>query len=71
MIITISDTRTPETDRSGLLIRELMEDAGYRIVLYRIVKDDFTHIQSAIQEGAFDSSVEAILLNGGLRHVMR
>lgn len=65
MIITVSDTRTTETDRSGLLIRELMEDAGYPVVLYRIVKDEYTHIQSAIQEGAMDSSVEAILLNGG------
>ncbi|MFZ1768784.1 MAG: molybdopterin-binding protein, partial [Caldilinea sp.] len=39
-IVTVSDTRTPETDVSGKLIRELAEAAGHDIVDYRIVKDE-------------------------------
>lgn len=65
LIITVSDTRTSDTDKSGSLIRELMETAGFRIHSSLIVKDDYALIQAAIREGAADSSVEAILLNGG------
>ena len=39
-IVTVSDTRTTDTDRSGKLIRELAEAAGHAIVDYRIVKDE-------------------------------
>lgn len=71
MIITVSDTRTPETDKSGLLMRELLEDAGYAINEYRIVKDDYKEIQEAIRHGLSLTSVEAILLNGGTGIAMR
>ena len=35
-IVTVSDTRTPETDKSGQIIRERLEQVGHRIVGYRI-----------------------------------
>ncbi len=65
MIITVSDTRTEETDKSGTLLRELLEASGYRVMKYAIVKDEYEEIQSAIRSGAANPSVEAILLNGG------
>ncbi|MCF2940328.1 molybdenum cofactor biosynthesis protein MoaB [Paenibacillus alkaliterrae] len=65
MIITVSDTRTKQTDSSGALLRELLEAADYSISAYEIVKDDYIKIQSAIRRGVDDSAVEAILLNGG------
>ncbi len=65
MILTVSDTRTPDTDRSGTLTRELLQAAGYPIAAYRIVKDEYTQIQNAIREGASSALVDAILLNGG------
>ena len=39
-ILTVSDTRTEETDTSGRLIRELLENDGHRIVHKMIVKDE-------------------------------
>jgi molybdopterin adenylyltransferase len=65
MIITVSDTRTKETDKSGQLIMELLELADCQIVDYRIVQDEYTQIQALIREAAANPLVEAVLLNGG------
>lgn len=66
MIITVSDTRTEETDKSGQLIKELlMESGNYQVVDYHIVKDEYTQIQSLIREASERPEVEAVLLNGG------
>ena len=39
-ILTVSDTRTAETDTSGRTIRSLLEDAGHSVSGTAIVKDD-------------------------------
>ncbi|MDR6225918.1 MogA/MoaB family molybdenum cofactor biosynthesis protein [Desmospora profundinema] len=65
MIVTVSDTRTPETDKSGQLMRNLLEEADYHVVDYHIVPDEMETIQSLIRQGADRDEVEAILLNGG------
>lgn len=65
MIITVSDTRTPETDKSGDLMRSILIEHGYRIARSAIVKDDYEQIQSTVLNGCSDPEVDAILLNGG------
>lgn len=65
MVITCSDTRTPETDMSGHLIRKLLEERGHRIVGYHLVKDDPAQIQLWIARGTVNDAVQAIILNGG------
>lgn len=65
MIVTVSDTRTPETDKSGQTMRELLEQAGHRVVDYRIVKDEYDRIRELIREAAAREDIEAVLLNGG------
>ncbi|GAX91767.1 MogA/MoaB family molybdenum cofactor biosynthesis protein [Effusibacillus lacus] len=65
MVITVSDTRTEETDKSGQLMIQLLKENGYQVVDYRIVKDDYESIRNLIAEGAANPEVEAILLNGG------
>lgn len=65
LVITVSDTRTPETDRSGALMKELLTQSGHAIAGYRIVKDEYEPIQQLIREAAADPQVEAVLLNGG------
>ncbi len=65
LIVTVSDTRTPESDKSGSLMRELLETAGYIVSDLRIVKDDYSQIQETIRSAIADASVQAILLNGG------
>lgn len=65
MIITVSDTRTPETDKSGQTMRELLEQAGHRVADYRIVKDEYDRIRELIREAAARDEIEAVLLSGG------
>jgi molybdenum cofactor biosynthesis protein B len=65
MVITVSDTRTAETDKSGQLMRQLLEEAGHTTVLYEIVKDEPAQIVAAIEAGANHPQVQVILVNGG------
>lgn len=65
MIITVSDTRTEETDKSGQLMKQLLENGGYNVVDYHIVKDEYTEIQKLIRKASESSDIEAVLLNGG------
>jgi len=62
-VITISDTRTEETDRSGGLMRVRLEKAGHETVLYRIVPDDASIIREIVKKLA--GQVDAVLFNGG------
>lgn len=64
-IITVSDTRSEETDKSGQLIRKLLEEKGYRVAEYAIVKDDYEGIKALLHDAASNPKVEAVLLNGG------
>jgi molybdenum cofactor biosynthesis protein B len=64
-IITVSDTRTPETDKSGQLIRQLIEERGFAVAEYAIVKDEYEGIKALLREAADNPNVEAVLLNGG------
>jgi molybdenum cofactor biosynthesis protein B len=63
-IVTVSDTRTPETDTSGALIRELVEAAGHQIVDYRIVKDEPDQVAQALDDFAAGAA-RLIIFNGG------
>ena len=64
-VITVSDTRTTETDKSGRLIQQLLTDAGHQIVTYSIVKDEPEDIRSWLIELDKNSNLEAIIFNGG------
>ena len=63
-VITVSDTRSPETDRSGQLIKQLLIDAGHAVTEYTILKDEPAQIQAQL-EVLGNSSVDAVIFNGG------
>lgn len=65
MVITCSDSRTPETDSSGRLIRRELEAAGHAVVAYHLVKDEPRRIKAAIAKAAGDRSVQVVIINGG------
>lgn len=65
MVITISDTRDEETDKSGKIIMSDLKEHGHTLTHYHIVKDDAELIQEYVRKGADDPSTEAIILNGG------
>ena len=64
-VLTISDTRTPETDTSGRAIAELLEAAGHEVSGRSIVKDDPDAIRSAISSQLDDSAAQVIITTGG------
>ncbi|MDM5198499.1 molybdenum cofactor biosynthesis protein B [Fictibacillus enclensis] len=64
-VITVSDTRTEETDKSGILIKDQLVQNGHSVSQYAIVKDEVDEIRSAVLEGCQSEDVEVILINGG------
>ena len=64
-MITVSDTRTPETDRGGDLVVKLLMEAGHSVVDRRIVADDPGAIDAALDGYLANDGILAILLTGG------
>ncbi|WP_091068139.1 molybdenum cofactor biosynthesis protein B [Paenibacillus sp. NFR01] len=64
-IITVSDTRTMDTDTGGALIQQLLEEAGYEVSGRTIVKDDYEDLRELIYKSSLHSGIEAVLLTGG------
>jgi molybdopterin adenylyltransferase len=64
-VITISDSRSPETDRSGQLIQQLLQASGHQILDYVLIPDEPSQIKTHLQLLGQQSDLEAILLNGG------
>jgi len=64
-VLTVSDTRTPETDASGTRIRTLLEAAGHRVVEYAILPDEPARIRARIAEWLAAPAVDAVIANGG------
>ena len=64
-VLTISDSKTPETDTSGALIRERLTGAGHTVVGHAIVRDEPTEVTAVIRKGCADPAVEAFILTGG------
>lgn len=63
-IVTVSDTRTPETDANGIYLRERIEALGHPIAGYRIIKDEPDQVLTALNDFAA-SDARLILFNGG------
>lgn len=64
-VLTISDTRTPETDTSGRRMRELLIEGKHQVVDSQILPDEPLKIQELIKQWLGRSDIDAILTNGG------
>ena len=64
-IITVSDSRTPQTDESGKAISELLKKNGHEIIGYVILKDEPKIVQEFVKNESLEEDVEAIIVNGG------
>jgi len=64
-IVTVSDTRTPGTDKSGALIREGLEGAGHPVLFYQIVKDEPEQIAALLDQVVEETEARVLLFNGG------
>lgn len=64
-VLTISDTRTEETDRSGGQAIELLTAAGHEIVARRIIADELEGIRAQFGEWIVDPTVDVVISTGG------
>jgi molybdenum cofactor biosynthesis protein B len=64
-VLTVSDTRSEETDRSGALLAERLTAAGHQLAAKAIVTDEVDAIRAQVQAWADDPVVDVILSTGG------
>jgi molybdenum cofactor biosynthesis protein B len=64
-VITLSDTRTAQTDKSGRRIRELIEAAGHLAARYEIIPDDPARLDALLDDLLKSPDIDAVLTNGG------
>ena len=64
-VLTVSDTRTQETDTSGAFLEEALRDAGHDIADRQIVIDDVYQLRAIVSQWIADPEVEVMLTTGG------
>ncbi len=64
-IVTVSDTRTPETDQNRRYIEDQMAAGGHRVAAYRLIRDEPDQVAAVIDELTALPDVQIILFNGG------
>ena len=64
-VITVSDTRTLESDSGGALVAELLGEANHPVVSREIVRDEPEAIASALRGALARSDVRAVIFTGG------
>jgi len=64
-VLTISDTRTPETDTGGDIVEESMRGAGHEVVAREIVRDEAASIRTTLVDLLARSDVDAVVTTGG------
>jgi len=64
-VLTVSDTKNPETDTSGAVIRELLTAAGHRIAGSAIVRDEPAEVARLVRDACARDDVQTVILTGG------
>ncbi len=64
-ILTVSDTRTLESDKSGDLLKARIEAHGHRVVARSIVKDEIEVIQTEVKQWIESSNIDVVISTGG------
>lgn len=63
--LTVSDSRTEANDESGQLMRRLVEEAGHKVVDYRLMKNDELAVREHVRALVSRTDVDAVLITGG------
>lgn len=63
-LVTVSDSRTPETDENAAYLRAEIQRAGHEVVAYRLIKDEVDQVE-AVLDDLVTSAARIILFNGG------
>src|SRR5262249_2202399 len=65
VVCTVSDSKTPATDTSGQLIRELLANAGHEVVDHVLVRDEPSQVHAVIHRACTRPDVQAVIFTGG------
>lgn len=64
-VLSIADTRTPDSDESGRLIQSRLLDEGHVVADYRIIHDEPGELRQYLVRLAEKADVQAVICNGG------
>ena len=64
-VMTVSDTRTGETDKSGNTLVKLLTEAGHALADKQIVPDNIYRIRAVVSQWIADSNINAVITTGG------
>ena len=64
-VVTVSDTRTEETDKSGKVLIDCLKDAGHLLKHKSIIKDDIYLLRAEVSHLIANPEIQAILMTGG------
>lgn len=64
-VLTVSDTRTADTDTSGRAIAALLTAAGHQVVGSALVRDDPDQVTAAVRRQLADGATQVIITTGG------
>lgn len=64
-VLTVSDTRSEDTDTSGQYLAEVLRAAGHRIADKKIVPDDIYQLRAAVSHWIADDTIQVVLATGG------
>lgn len=63
-VVTVSDSRTPETDINGDYLRTHIEEAGHRVAGYLLIRDEPDQVEAALEDCTGDN-IQIVIFNGG------
>jgi molybdenum cofactor biosynthesis protein B len=65
VVVTVSDTRTADTDTSGRAICELLAGAGHQVTSRALVHDEASDVRAAITRGLEAPDADVVITTGG------
>ncbi|HVO41604.1 MAG TPA: molybdenum cofactor biosynthesis protein B [Aggregatilineales bacterium] len=64
-LVTVSDTRIPDTDENGQYLRQQLTAAGHEVAGYAIVKDEPDQVEAVLDQMVAIPGMQLVLFNGG------
>jgi len=64
-VMTVSDTRTEETDKSGNKLKSMLQEAGHQLADKAIVPDDIYRIRATLSQWIADPDIQVVITTGG------
>lgn len=64
-VLTVSDSRTPETDESGRHLREALAAAGHAVQRHELLKNDEARVRALVADWLGEDDLDLIVITGG------